>query len=170
MLVMMRLIATDEGAEHPEHPPRVSVHASPPVASRRARIIAMMLEKYSMLESAVTQPSRARNCAWNRVAHAQLFRACSRVYSGSHLISYRLIEYPVYNHTNLKSKTISHTFTPFYRIRIMSYPAYYHRKIEQFWFLPAYCHYCACVIRHCTTLGWSFATLHSPPGLCKQLG
>ena len=37
----------------------------------------------------------------------------------------------------------------------MSYPAYYHRKIEQFWFLSVYCHYC----RHSTTLGWSSVTL-----------
>ena len=42
VLVMIRLIAIDEGAEHP---PRVPDHDSPPVASRRARIIAIMLEK-----------------------------------------------------------------------------------------------------------------------------
>ena len=62
-------------------------------------------------------------------------------YNGSHLISYRLIEYPVYSPTNLKSKTISYAF-PYillrFTIRIMSYPAYYRRKIEQFWCSPAY--------------------------------
>ena len=41
-------------------------------------------------------------------------------YSGSHLISYRLIEYPVYYHTNLKSKTISYAF-PYILLRFIEY-------------------------------------------------
>ena len=59
---------------------------------------------------------------------------------------------------------LSHTFYS----RIMSY------HIEQFCpHIVIIAHDCACVIRHSTTSGWSFATLHSPScpiSLCKLLG
>ena len=50
---------------------------------------------------------------------------------------------------------LSHTF---YWIRII---AYYHREIEQFLVFALILSLCACVIRHSTTLCWSFVTLHS---------
>ena len=54
------------------------------------------------------------------LSSSDFLKTSYKYYSGSHLISYRLIEYPVYNHANLKSKTIYYAF-PYILLRFIEY-------------------------------------------------